>query len=135
MIQVSSNPQPLDLLSEYAIHYITAAGLLFKIIYCQRAALLCTCSIFEIHILWFGSRAVEAYSSCGLTVPRDIYIYIFISVVLWRYRSFYIPLASYYLTPPARVISAEVQNDQERHVNKRGILYKWLACRPTYYHV
>ena len=35
------------------------------------------------------------------------------------------------ITPPARVISAEVQNDQERHVNKRGILYKWLACRPT----
>ena len=34
------------------------------------------------------------------------------------------------ITPPARVISTEVQNDQEHHVNKRGILYKWLACRP-----
>ena len=25
---------------------------------------------------------------------------------------------------------ADTQNDQERRVNKRGILYKWLACGP-----
>ena len=29
-------------------------------------------------------------------------------------------------------VGTAVQNDQERHVNKRGILYKWLACRPTH---